>query len=67
MTCESSKRLLNRRYRASHWSIATKPPFVEGSSDLPDADRPGFVALNGGFRAENRSPTGQNPSMTVPK
>jgi hypothetical protein len=25
------------------------------SRDLPDADSPGFVALNGGFRAENRS------------
>ncbi len=27
--------------------------------DLPDADGPGFVALNGGFRAENRSLIGQ--------
>jgi hypothetical protein len=34
-------------------------PSAEGR-DLPDADSPGFVVLNGGFRAENRSLIGQS-------
>jgi hypothetical protein len=33
---------------------------------LPQADGSGFVALNGGFRAENRSLISQDLSVTTP-
>jgi hypothetical protein len=33
--------------------------------DLPDADGPGFVALNDSFRAENRSLIGHYLPVTV--
>jgi hypothetical protein len=35
--------------------------------DLLDTDGPGFVALNGGFQAENRSLIGQLRSLSGPK
>jgi hypothetical protein len=33
--------------------------------DLPDADGPGFVALNGGFGEANRSLTGQHQALDL--
>jgi hypothetical protein len=39
-------------------------PSGDAGRDLPDADNPGFLALTGGFRAENRSLIGRSGPST---
>jgi hypothetical protein len=46
--------------RSRDWNVLTLRNRTAAWGDLPDADGFGFLALNGGFRTDNRSLNGRD-------